>query len=533
MGDDRPLPWFSRPLTAPATALLAGGLAGLTFAPWGFPPLLWLALVPLWGQTTPVGAALWGGAAVLVSHRWLLWLHPLDWVGVPLPLSLPLCMALWGALALLGASLVALWSLLVRRLDPRCWNTALLAAALWGLAEVVLATGPLFWIGLGASPLPGDRPLAGLAALGGSGLVAAVQLLIGWGLWRVLAGGPLRRRRGAVLLAGSILLLHLIGWSQLRAFGGLAQSQGQGHTQRAGQIQSSAKQASIKNAVAQQSREQVLVLQPAIPTRRKFDADQQLLLRRRLATAQAEAVQRQADLLVLPEGALALGQDLPGTGPVEVLSGGFRQVGEELRSSVLRFPPGSRQPDSALDKHRLVPLGEWVPLARWWRWAGLSAVGGVQPGAPSRLLQRPGGALGVAICYELSDGRALAAASRDGAGWLLATANLDPYPLLLQHQFAALSQLRAIETGRWLASAANTGPSLVVDSSGVIRQRLPAGHAATGLFALERRAHWTPYVRWGELPLLLLALAGGVCRAAAMQRAAAMKKAPHRAGLEG
>ncbi len=525
MGDDRPLPWATRPLTAPFTAVLAGALAGVTFAPWGFPPLLWLALVPLWGQTTPAGAALWGAAAVLVSHRWLLWLHPLDWVGVPLPLSLPLCLALWGALAVLGAALVALWSLLVRRLDPRRWSTALLAAALWGLAEVTLATGPLFWIGLGASALPGDRPLAGLAALGGSGLVAAVQLLIGWGLWRVLAGGPQRRRRSGVLLAASILLLHLIGWSQLGVLEGQRQSTGQKPDQQLSQIP--ATHTAIQHSEAVDLRELVLVLQPAIPTRRKFDADQQLLLRRRLAAAQAEAKQRQVDLLVLPEGALALGQHLPATGPVEVLSGGFRQVGEELRSSVLRFPPGSLQPVSALDKHRLVPLGEWVPLARWWRWAGLSAVGGVQPGAPSRLLQRPGGALAVAICYELSDGRGLAAASRAGAGWLLATANLDPYPPLLQHQFAALSQLRAIETGRWLASAANTGPSLVVDHQGVIRQRLAAGHAATGLFALEHRTAWTPYVRWGELPLLVLALVGGVCRAAAM------KKAPHRARLEG
>lgn len=537
MGDDRPLPSATRPLTAPVTALLAGALAGLTFAPWGFPPLLWLALVPLWGQTTPAGAALWGAAAVLVSHRWLLWLHPLDWVGVPLPLSLPLCLALWGALAVLGAALVALWSLLVRRLDPRRWSTALLASALWGLAEVTLATGPLFWIGLGASALPGDRPLAGLAALGGSGLVAAVQLLIGWGLWRVLAGGPQRRRRSAVLLAGSILLLHLIGWSQLGVWESQRQSTGQTPEpllrQNAGQTpgqgpgqshgtgegpgRSPATLASARRSEAGDPQELVLVLQPAIPTRRKFDADQQLLLRRRLAAAQAEAVQRQVDLLVLPEGALALGQDLPRTEPVEVLSGGFRQVGEELRSSVLRFPPGSLQPVSALDKHRLVPLGEWVPLARWWRWAGLSAVGGVQPGAPSRLLQRPGGALAVAICYELTDGRALAAASRAGAGWLLATANLDPYPLLLQHQFAALSQLRAIETGRWLASAANTGPSLVVDHHGVIRQRLAAGRAATGLFPVERRALWTPYLRWGELPLLVLALVGGAGRVAAMK----------------
>ena len=85
---------------------------------------------------------------MLISHRWLLWLHPLDWVGVPLPLSLPLCITLLLAIALLGALLVGSWRWLVQRLGPERLGTALLASALWGLAEVLLAKGPLFWIGL-------------------------------------------------------------------------------------------------------------------------------------------------------------------------------------------------------------------------------------------------------------------------------------------------------------------------------------------------------------------------------------------------
>ena len=96
--------------------------------------------------------------------------------------------------------------------------------------------------------------------------------------------------------------------------------------------------------------------------------------------AQAEAEARGADLLVLPEGALALGQGLPAPGAVEVLSGGFRQEEIELRSSVLRFPPEQLEANGAIDKHRLVPLGEWVPGGSLLRWAGLSAVGGVEPG---------------------------------------------------------------------------------------------------------------------------------------------------------
>ena len=41
--------------------------------------------------------------------------------------------------------------------------SAIAMASLWGLAEVVLAQMPLFWIGIETALLPGDRALAGLA----------------------------------------------------------------------------------------------------------------------------------------------------------------------------------------------------------------------------------------------------------------------------------------------------------------------------------------------------------------------------------
>lgn len=134
--------------------------------------------------------------------------------------------------------------------------------------------------------------------------------------------------------------------------------------------------------------------------------------------------------------------------------------------------------------------------------------GGVSPGEGSRLLRLPDGPIAVAICYELADGRGLAAASGAGAEWLLASANLDPYPAMLQKQFAALAQLRAIEAGRWLVSSANTGPSLVVDAAGVVQERAPAGRATTLPVVVQRRREVTTYARCGDLALLLLAAAG-------------------------
>ena len=484
MGNDRLGGWW--------LAGVSGLLAGLAMPPLGLPPLLWLALAGLWALPGSAigarGGALWGGAAVLVSHRWLLGLHPLDWIGVPGPLSLPLAVLLLASCALAAAGLVALWVALAQRFDPRRLSSALLLSVSWGLAEVLLAKGPLFWLGLGAAALPGDRPLAGLAALGGSGLLATLQLLIGWGLWRC-ATVPQPRRWIMATIAG-VVLSHGLGAAVLAALPlGLPEGQ------------------------ARSGLERVLVLQPAIPTRQKFQWVQQQRLQQRLMAALAEGAQRRLDAVRLPEGALGLEPELAAPVPVELISGGFRwqevNGAPQQRSALLRMAPGEQLASSWLDKHRLVPLGEWVPLAGLGRWSGLSAVGGIEPGAASRLLPRPGGAIAGAICYELSDGSALAAASREGAGWLLASANLDPYPALLQQQFQALAQLRAIETGRWLVSAANTGPSLLVNARGRVVDSLPAGRPATGVFAVPRLQALTPYDRWGEAPLLLLAGAAG------------------------
>jgi apolipoprotein N-acyltransferase len=508
----------------------AGGLAGLALPPLGFPPLIWIGLAALWalaGDSPAAGALegrrwcglLWGAAAVLVSHRWLLWLHPLDWIGVPGPLSLPLCLALWAACGLAGGLLVEGWLTLVRRGNAAHPATAVAAACAWGLAEVLLARGPLFWIGLGSSALPGDPALAGVAALGGAGLVAALQVLVGWCLWRLLRCSG--SRRGWLALTGLVVLgSHLLG---LAAMAGVtAELNRELDGELAGSHQGSALVLAASGppsgssplppspsaeAAPPASAERLLVLQPAIPTRRKFEAAQQRRLLEQLALAQRRSAPgasgRPVQSLLLPEGALALGQPLPEAAVVEVLSGGFRQQGAGLHSSLLRFAVGGRDPVGWVDKHRLVPFGEWVPLAHLWSWSGLSAVGGLQPGQPNRLLSRPAGPIGVAICYEIADGTALARASREGAGWLLASANLDPYPALLQAQFLALARLRAIETGRWLVSAANTGPSVLVDAAGRLRDRLPAGRNGSAVFSLRPRSQLTPYDRWGEAPLLM------------------------------
>ena len=440
------------------------------------------ALALLWtAARRPWAAAGWGASAVLISHRWLLGLHPLTWIGVPAPLSLPVAMGGWLGCAAAAAVLVAVWALLARWCRRPRWTTALLMAGLWGLGEVTLAQGPLFWIGVGGSVLPADPLLAGLARWIGAGGLAFLQVLAGWWLWQLMVQPASRKRVWWGL--GAVLVAHGLGWWALA----------NGQTQVSQSTPPSAPPAQVR----------VGLWQPALPTREKFTAAQQRLLPLQLQQAMEKASQADAAALVAPEGTFPRQGELLEPAPLPLLTGGFRWKRGQQRSALLLVEPGALRPSAALDKHRLVPLGEWIP-AWFGSVSGLSAVGGLEPGAPSRLWRWQGPPAAVAICYELSDGAALARAVAEGAEWLLTVANLDPYPLLLQHQFLALARLRAIETARPLLSAANTGPSGAVSSKGDVQSQLPPMEPGLVIAMVEPQQGLTPYVRWGERPLWLL-----------------------------
>ena len=457
MGDLR-----SQPLLR---AVLGGLLAGL--APGVAGPLSMIpALALLWSLVErPRDAALWGLLAVLLSHRWLLGLHPLTWMGLPAWLSLPVAVVIWLSCGVAAALLLLLWALLARLCRRRdgTWRfgAVLLLALVWGAAELLLEGSPLFWIGVGGSVLPLDRPLAGLGRWLGSGGLATLQLLWGWGLWQ------LWRRRGR-RCAGwliSLLLAHAVGALSLSpppAFAAL----------RLG------------------------AWQPAIPPREKFRPERQRRFQSALSSALQQAQALKVEALVAPEGTLpSRWQPDEEPLPVPLISGGFRWVRGQQRSSVLLARPDRAGVEPLVDKHRLVPLGEWLPPLPAGLTRGLSAVGGLQPGDASRFVNAWPSPFAVAICYEISDGRALAKATAQGAEWLLTIANLDPYPQLLQRQFLALAQLRAIETGRDVLSVANTGPTALVSADGTVQRLLEPQTDAVAAAELQRRQQLTGYSR--------------------------------------
>lgn len=465
MGDHR--------LSAGWRAVLGGVLAGLAPSLGG--PLLMLpALALLWSFAERTRwCAVWGLLAVLVSHAWLLSLHPLTWMGVPALLSLPVAISLWLSCGSCAAALLALWSLVLqrcRRWFPRWapWWLALVLALIWAWAELVLSGSPLFWIGVGGSTLPWDLPLAGLSRWFGSGGLVVVQLMWAWWICGLVEHRVDNRRtanrRGLWIGFGSFLLAHGLGAVLL------------------------ATTPPVTGAFS------MAVWQPAVPTRKKLDPEQQRQLPQAVLAALQGAEGEHVDALLAPEGLLPSRWRMPqGAPPVPLISGGFRWVRGQQRSALLLFSPGFERPDPLLDKHRLVPIGEWIPPLPGGLTAGLSAVGGLHPGDASRLFSVFESPAAGAICYEIADGSALALATAEGAEWLLSIANLDPYPQQLQQQFLALAQLRAIESGRDLLSIANTGPTALISADGHVERLLPPMEAGLATVMVQRRETMSLY----------------------------------------
>jgi apolipoprotein N-acyltransferase len=161
------------------------------------------------------------------------------------------------------------------------------------------------------------------------------------------------------------------------------------------------------------------------------------------------------------------------------------------------------------DKVHLVPLGEYLPLRRYYAiLADTIGRGSFEAGLERRTIRLPGlPPVGVIICYEAIFPGAVVDAG-DRPAWILNVTNdswfgasSGPY----QHLVSA--RLRAIEEGLPLVRVANTGISAVVDRFGRLEAQL--GMEKTGIIDHELPAAGPPppFARagsWAFLALLLL-----------------------------
>ncbi|WP_269533721.1 apolipoprotein N-acyltransferase [Chitinimonas sp. BJYL2] len=474
--------------------ILIGAMAVFGFAPFHFWPLVLVSLVLLFGlidiAPSPRRAALiawlWGLGYFAGTIHWIfISLHTFG--GMPAPLAV---LAVGGLAAFLGLY-PALIAYAARRVAGNSRAILLLLAlpALWLLGEWL--RGWLFtgfpWAAVGYSQIPGG-PLAGFAPLlgiyGVSGLLAGLAGLVTW-----LMGRRLDRLDLAAVLAAVVLCTVGYGLRHV--------------------VWTAPEGKPLK----------VALLQGAIPQNRKWGIDDLIY---NLRTYYKLVYEAKADLLVLPETAFPIFlHDVP-EDYLDSLLALARQQQADLITGVPRLDAESqryyngavlltdpRRP--ANYKAHLVPFGEYVPLRPLVQWVYDNILNmplaDFSPGAevqkPLRVRDQR---IAANICYEDLFGEELLPNARQ-ATLLLNLSNLawfDGSVALAQH--GQISQARALETGRPMLRATNSGTTAVIDAHGNYLARLPEREVGILYATVQGRSGETPYLRFGNVPALLAAL---------------------------
>ncbi|MCP5071194.1 MAG: apolipoprotein N-acyltransferase [bacterium] len=241
-----------------------------------------------------------------------------------------------------------------------------------------------------------------------------------------------------------------------------------------------------------------------------------------------QAAERGAALVVWPETAVP---GAPDADPelMERLVALAEETGVTLVIGAvgIDWVPGEEQPrifDSAFiltggvapvryDKTHLVPFGEYLPLrsllGRFIRALATGSAGRdltAGPGPQALAVPGPGAvptAVGIPICYELLFPDLVRRFAAGGARVLLAITNDAWYGRTgAPYQFLEITALRAAETGLWVARAANTGVSAMIDGRGRVRDRTAIFETDLLVGAIPLRhpdRGMTFYVRYGNV----------------------------------
>ena len=193
-----------------------------------------------------------------------------------------------------------------------------------------------------------------------------------------------------------------------------------------------------------------------------------------------------------------------------VISAGWFHKDPEDTTSNLNYvevlePEG--QISGRFEKVRTVPFGEFVPLRGLVERFAKDSLPArdVRPGTEPAVINSSLGKLGVVISWEVFFEERAREAARHEAGIIINPTNGASYWLTqVQSQQVASSQLRAIETGRWLLQSAPTGFSAIIDPSGKVIQRTGISEQAVLQAGVGIRTGNTWYTEIGIWPMLVI-----------------------------
>ncbi len=494
------------PSASVLVALLAGAATVLGFSPFSYfaIPILTLglfygALVSDWpkrggpGSPDPVSAP--GSAGFLRGYAFGLGLLGFGVAWIRISLNEFGNMDAWLAdllMALFVAAMALYYGLLgwlVRRLDRgRPWvGPLLLFPGLYVLLEWL--RGWLFtgfpWLNLGYTQI--DGPLAGYAPVAGVYGLSLLVVVSGGLLWG-LVRWDWRGRAATLAWLCAIWLggagLQRIDW-----------------TWPAGEpFQASVVQANIPQATKWDPEALADTLETYLElTRDHLDSD----------------------LILWPETAIPAFLHEVRAGFIDNLAERARQEGTEIVLGIPVMDLESGQyyngllaigsQEALYAKRHLVPFGEFMPFKSWLvplAQAFEVPMSAFSPGSSARPLLRVGPYMaGASICYEDAFPAETAQALPD-ARYLINVSN-DAWfgDSLAPHQHLEMARMRALEGGRFMVRATNTGISAIIDARGRIVGQVPSFVRGGYTGPVEPRAGATPFARVGNRLAIGLALA--------------------------
>ncbi len=513
-------PFFSQLPVQVAIALMLGAATVSGFAPacLSFLPLLALAALFLfWSRASSRKTAAYTGLAFGLGFfgAGVSWVYVSihEFGGMPAPIAVVATFLFCLVLSLFPAAAGLLQAGpggLTRR------RALLLTPALWVSMEWV--RGWIFtgfpWLALGYSQAVAS-PLAGFAPLFGVYGVSLVSALCAGALALVADAGLHRRGRAGMVFPATILLMLVLTGFILKR---------------------------VEWVRPVGSPFPVSLLQGNIPQEMKWREDRE---KTTLDTYMAMTLASSGRLIVLPETALPMFlRDLP-LNYLEMLSDRARKLGGDVLVGVPEHTGNGEYFNSVLSlgsspvqvyrKVHLVPFGEYIPLRSLFGWVTRILHIPLSDFSRGKKIQPPmqvaGQKVAMAICYEDVFGEELI--NQLPAASLLVNVSNDAWfgDTFAPWQHLQISQMRALETGRYMLRATNTGITAIINQRGEVLKRAPEFTVARLEGEAQGFAGATPYVRFGNLPVLgLLALLLAANWIAGKRMVAGDKQEPGRRG---
>ena len=486
-----------------ALALLGGALVALSIPPYSLWPLGILGIACYFVAAERAAARASTQFVVGAVFAWA-WLAPgMGWMWQLVPggfVVAPLLFAVWHGIASIVAS----------RLAPHSHHHTtrlLVRAATHSLVECLRFYAPFGGVPLASTALGvADTRLAGLARVAGAlgvSLWLFVAAAVVAALWLGRGEFGWRARRGAL-----ITIAVLVGVQALAVIA--PRGDDSGRTMRIAAVQGGGPQAVL--AVDSNPRD---VVARHFAATRLLDADDKI------------------DLVVWPENAIDVREFASSNVRNDIAAeaqrlgapfavGVTEDAGDNFTNAQIVVLPDASA-GGRYDKVLRVPYGEYVPLRGLLESLGApvdriprDAVAGTQPAYIDVSLPSRTERLAVAISWEVFFSRRVNDGVTNGGGVVLNPTNGSSYTgEILQQQQVATSQLRAIESGRFVVQAATTGYSLVVDHDGHVLQRIPIGKQAVIFHDVEIRTGRTVYSRTGDalvVGVIVLIIVAGALR---------------------